>query len=652
MAVSPKGTIATADTGYERFGVTVIEPPGKKSPWQVGHIWARTPNGSAPEFAPPDWKGVTGGIAFDSDKSLWITEGESGRIRQIEVARGDHGKIVSLNGGDWSGSFTTDLAYDGTRHLIYVVDQANSRVAIVDQKAGHVISSAGVGKMPYAIALAPNGLTAYVTEQTQVCAIDVRDPMKPAVTDRIPAPSPEAVLATEDRVYVSNARDDSIAVISASDHKKIADISLSVPGLEKFRGVIPAGMAYDPVTKWLLVAESGINAVGIIDTATNQSIADIPAGWTPTRVAVVGDRVYVANARARGTGPSPRRAVMELGEPYVLYRGSVSSFVMPAKSEILNLTGDVYAMNGFIPHMKDAPKPQAAVGHVVLIVAGNRTFDEVMGDVGKVENDPVQSLAKLAIFGVHGSVSGGRTQFSVHDAAVTPNQHEIARRWAFSDNFYAAGETKTEGEYWLNGGYPDPVTESEIRASRGITTATSLWDHLKRHGVTFGDIEDRNADEVIAELKGTDEFPRFLRIWLHDDRDSEPDAERGFPYRASYVAEHDFEAGRIIDFLSHSPWWRDMVVFVTESDTQEGFDHVDAHRTLLLAAGPYVKRSYVSHTNSSVPGLLRTIFELLNVPAENLMDKTAASLRDMFTEQADTAAFTAIAPDARIYGSK
>lgn len=605
-----------------------------------------------PQFAPPDWTGVTSGIAFDSDKSLWITEGESGRIRQIEVASGDHGKIVSLNEGDWRGSFTTDLAYDGTHHLIYVVDQANERVAIIDQKTGRVVSSVRVGKMPWAIALAPDGSTAYVTGQTAVSVIDVRDPLKPEVTDRLPAPSPESVLAMADRVYVSNARDDSITVISANDRKEIATISLSVPGLEKFRGVIPAGMAYDPVTGWLLVAESGINAVGIIDTATNQSLADIPAGWTPTRVAISGDRVYVTNARARGTGPSPRRAILELGEPYVLHRGSVSSFVMPDRGAILNLTGNLYAMDGFVPQMKDPPRPPAEIRRVVLIVAGNRTFDEVMGDVAKVGNSDVQSMAKMAVFGMHGSVNGGRTEFSLHDAAVTPNQHEIARRWAFSDNFYAAGETKTEGAYWLNGGYPDPQTESAIRASLPVAMPTSLWDHLRRNKVTFRDMEDQRADEVIADLKKAGELPQLLRISLHDDRNSDPDAQQGFPYRASYVSEHDFEIGEILDFLSHSPWWHNMVVFVTENDTQGGLDHVDAHRTLLFAAGPYVRRNYVSHTNSSVPGLLRTIFEVLHVPAENLMDRTAASLRDMFTEQADFTAFTAIPPDARIYSAK
>ncbi len=92
-----------------------------------------------------------------------------------------------------------------------------------------------------------------------------------------------------------------------------------------------------------------------------------------------------------------------------------------------------------------------------------------------------------------------------------------------------------------------------------------------------------------------------------------------------------------------------MTVFITESDTQRSLDHIDAHRTLLFAAGPYVKRNYVSHRNSSFPGLLRTIFELLRLPPLNLMDATAASLRDMLTAEPDFTPFTAVAPDARIF---
>jgi hypothetical protein len=159
--------------------------------------------------------------------------------------------------------------------------------------------------------------------------------------------------------------------------------------------------------------------------------------------------------------------------------------------------------------------------------------------------------------------------------------------------------------------------------------------------------DQERANKFIAEIdrryaKGGEPLPQFLRVHLPNDRLE----------NASSVLDNDFATGRIVDYLSHSPWWRDMTVFITESDTQGGLDHVDAHRTLLFAVGPYVKRNYVSHTNSGFPGLLRTIQELLGMPATNLMDKTAASLRDMFTEEPDFGAYDAVPPDVRIFDPK
>ena len=53
----------------------------------------------------------------------------------------------------------------------------------------------------------------------------------------------------------------------------------------------------------------------------------------------------------------------------------------------------------------------------------------------------------------------------------------------------------------------------------------------------------------------------------------------GYPYAASYVADNDYALGRIVEYLSHTPWWREMAIFVTEDDAQGGVDHVDSHRT-------------------------------------------------------------------------
>jgi len=809
LAVSRKGTVATTDIGYERVGITLIDHT--KEGWQERHIWARTPHSDAAEKADPDWKGVFFGIAFDSDRAVWVSEGESGKLRLVDTANGNHQKIVSLNQGEWKHSFTADLAFDATRRLIYVVDQANFRVAIVDAKKGVVVSSVRVGRMPFAIALSPDGNTAYVTnagafqyqplpgvdaadtkrtglpfpafgfpsqesllgakrmteagpvdvpplgdpnvrESNSVCVIDVHDPAAPAVVDWIRTglpfdprifggSAPAGVLAVEDRVYVSNAHDDSVTVIAAKDRKVVAEIPLRIQRLEAFRGIMPAGMAYDPVNKWLLVAEAGINAVCVIDAATNIPIAHLPVGWLPTRVLIAGDRVYVANARGNGTGPNLRRPLMEFGEPPFLHRGTVSTFIMPAKTELPKLSGTVYAANGFIPFSqnppRDAPALPAAIKHVVLIVKENRTYDEVMGDIPQAANSSgnrprAANYPQLARFGMHGLADGRRTHFSVQDAAVTPNHHLIAQRWAFSDNFYADSDVSVDGHHWLTGAYPDLVTESGLLAAYGgqrefvldasapgrlqfagsnssthpeeQPEAGTLWHHLERNGVAFrnfgegfelaGNVEDKDeeptgarfvtnvpmpdplyrntsrdypgfnmnipdqyrADHFIAEAerlygKGGAPFPGFIFIHLPNDHMTKERPEDGYPYQASFVEDNDLALGRILQYLSHTPAWREMAVFVTEDDAQGGLDHIDSHRTVLLAAGPYVKRNYLSHTNSSFPGLLKTIFELLHMPPLNLMDASGAGLYDLFTNEPDFTPYDSLVPDLRVFDS-
>jgi hypothetical protein len=92
-----------------------------------------------------------------------------------------------------------------------------------------------------------------------------------------------------------------------------------------------------------------------------------------------------------------------------------------------------------------------------------------------------------------------------------------------------------------------------------------------------------------------------------------------------------------------------MTVFITQDSAQDGIDHIDALRTMLLCAGPWVKRSYVSHTNTSFPGLLKTIFEILRVPPLNLFDASAADLSDCFREMPDGARYQVAPADKRIY---
>lgn len=628
IAVSRNGAVATADGGPERSGITVIEPPAGKNSWREWHIWATVPRSDAPAAVDPDWTTVSGGIAFDeTGRSIWISEGASGRLRQIDWATGAGRRTISLNSPDLRDSFTGDLAFDKSRRSIFVLDRNNARLAVVDVKTGRVVSSAQVGEQPSAIALAPDSATAWITTADSVCAVDVRDTLKPQLSGCSKTDSPAEVLVTADRVFVSNSLADSITVLDPKDRSLVAEIPLRIPSLEQYRGIRPAGMAYDPLTKWLLVAESGIDAVGVVDTEKKALIGHLPAGWMPNRVAISGDRVYVASALGRGTGPTGRHVILELGEVSSLYHGMVTAFAMPDASGIVSATGEVFVNNGFVPWMHESPKPPDAIQCVVLIEKKGRTFDEVLGDIGETDDSAgeskVQSLPRLARFGMHGYAEGGRTRFSVQDAPITPNQHRIARQWAFSDNFYLDEGAEDSGEH------------------------AQLWRSLDSSGVKFRKFDDTAAGFIAAMAgsygKSGGNPPRFLYLHLRDDTTLE------YPYEASVAEARDLGIGRILEYLSHSPWWPRMAVFIADDDTENGLDHVDSHRTLLLAAGPYIRRNYVSHTNSNPPGLIRTVLELLHLPPMNLNDATAAALGDLFTDKPDLTPFTAATPDVRIF---
>ncbi|MBI3207343.1 MAG: hypothetical protein HYZ37_00400 [Candidatus Solibacter usitatus] len=90
-------------------------------------------------------------------------------------------------------------------------------------------------------------------------------------------------------------------------------------------------------------------------------------------------------------------------------------------------------------------------------------------------------------------------------------------------------------------------------------------------------------------------------------------------------------------------------MFITEDDAQGGVDHIDSHRTVFLLASPYAKKNYVSHVNSSFPGMLKTVFRLLGMPPLNLFDAAASDLADCFTAKPDFTPFQALQPRKEVF---
>lgn len=797
LALSPDGkTLISVNSGPERFSVSVLEKDKNGS--LATHHLVVAPHQERSEDS-GEWRSVFMGAAFAGNRVAFISEGNSGRVRMIELATGSRHKLYDLNQNGFEDSYTGDLAFDAERALLYVLDQANFRLVVIDSKKGRVVSSLPVGRLPFAIALSPDKRTAYVTnigmfqyssipaanqknpqdtglpfpafgfpspeardgarretahgtvdvpglgdanarESNSLYIVDVADPDTPRVTAVIRTgkpfgdgadggSSPSGVIATGDRVFVSNTHGDSVTAVDPKTRAIVGEAAIRIPGLEHLRGVMPVGMAFDEAHGWLLVAEAGINAIGVIDTHDMRVLGHLPVGWFPTRVLIDHDTVYVTNAKGHGTGPNIY--ISEANDFIdVLRRGSISVFPVPDAASLAAHTATVLEANGFLPRRVPAPAIPAEVRHVILIVKENRTFDEVFGDLATAGIGPVAGVPALARFGMHGFCDGGRNRLSLKDIAVTPNHHALAKQWAFSDNFYADSEVSVDGHHWLVDAFPDVWTESSLMASyaggkdfRFPTTAPgrllfaesnssvhpeeqpeggTIWHHLERHGISFynfgegfelaGNQEEpgekpsgarfltnvpmpaplyRNtsreypgfnmnipdqfrADQFIHEMqekyeRGGQPLPRFLFIHLPNDHMAATRPGDGYPFHSSFVADNDYALGRIVEYLSNSPWWKEMAVFITEDDAQGGRDHVDSHRTLLLTVGPYVKRQYVSHVHASFPGLLKTVFRILGVPPLNLYDATASDLADCFTSSADLTPFHVLPIDQRLF---
>ena len=130
-------------------------------------------------------------------------------------------------------------------------------------------------------------------------------------------------------------------------------------------------------------------------------------------------------------------------------------------------------------------------------------------------------------------------------------------------------------------------------------------------------------------------------IRLPNDHTADPRQDDGYPYRASYVADNDLALGRIVAFLSGTPIWKDSAAFVTEDDAQGGVDHVDAHRSILLVASPWVRPGTASHQHTSMGSIIRTIDGLLGLGPLNLEDALAGDMNDVFDDHPRAARYGA-----------
>ncbi len=646
------------------------------------------------------------------------------------------------------------LCFPGTTYPDDVLQDKTITISKVDpdnlpdtmQVAGGIRCGYIPGDITYTI---PAAGDPKAPEASSVYAIDVTDPLQPVVRaraktglqvgeveDGLPAyvgSHPNAVAIGPAAVYVSNGSNDSVSVLDPATFAEVGRIRLTVlPGDDRYiKGVQPVGLALSPDAKRLYVAEAGLNAVAVIalEGKGGKVIGHIPTGWWPAavRVSADGSKLYVSNARGRGAGPNNDVPPDNNGSPRSATIGSVSIVPVPDAATLSAWTLRVFKNNGIVrsapagaPAAFELAKLKGAIKHVVFINKENLTHDLVLGDI----------LATRS-----GAPVNGEPRYSLgYD--TTPNHHELALRFGFSDNFYLEPSVSSDGHRWLANTYTMEFEETHWPASYGgrrrdagddpnvigpypgrlgFTDADGSPDpndldlhggmalHVVRNGrsfVNFGNgyefaIVDEdggtaptgirqhvnipmekaiydNSDHLYPEYNtsipdaplpgnparfsrfgrfrqvfeskyvdretGECKLPNYVDLFYPNDHgggayDINPD---GPPWSFKrFVQDNDAALGYTVELLSHSPCWKDTVIFVVEDDTQSGFDHVDGHRSVFLAIGPWIRHGIVSHKHTSLSSVFKAAEVFLGLPALNLYDATGADLSEMFTDKPD-----------------
>ena len=118
----------------------------------------------------------------------------------------------------------------------------------------------------------------------------------------------------------------------------------------------------------------------------------------------------------------------------------------------------------------------------------------------------------------------------------------------------------------------------------------------------------------------------------------------GMPTPRAMMADNDLALGRLVEAVSHSPFWADTAIFAVEDDAQNGPDHVDAHRTLALVISPYTQTGSVDSTRYTTASVLRTMELILGLAPMTQFDARATPLLNAFTDTPELADYTALTP--------
>jgi YVTN family beta-propeller protein len=659
-----------------------------------------------------------------------------GKVQLTSIAQGKVKVLTDGLGRTRSGA----LALCAKKNLAIVPLLDENQIALVDLSTGKVQRTVDVGVVPFGAVVDAEGTVAYISNwggrrpgaNDLIGLMGYRaNPGRVVVDNRgiastgtitkvdleagtisatiVTGLHPTAMALDEKnaRLYVANGNEDSVSVIDTHTDRVTKTLAIK-PFRENAFGAAPTALALTRDGSALYVACGGLNAIAVFKTDTGALTGMIPTAWYPAGLALSpdGKNIAVSTLLGEGAGYS--------GNPKLKFalavRGSIAVIPVPDAAQLASYTTAVAENNhvtlgppGTVAAGNPSTKPVAIpnrsgepslIEHVVFIIKENRTYDQVLGDIGKGNSEP-----SLAMFG----------------RDVTPNQHKLAEQFVLLDNFYAVGGNSADGHQWLTQAnetdyclwagyqgrsYPfdgsDPIAYSNpgflwdaalrmkktVRIYGEYAGLTGGWDRQKmfkqwRDGEDFHDtfhtvapLAPLNAilaanypaystavpDVVRSKLfladiarwqQAGEQMPNLTMIALPSNHTAGTRPDESTP--KSMVADNDLAVGQIVEALTKSRFWPKMLIFVVEDDAQNGVDHVDGHRTVALAISPYIRRGTIDSSFYSQLSMLKTIELVLGLPSLTLFDLIAPSMNASFTNVPDLTTYAREEPKQSLF---
>jgi hypothetical protein len=161
--------------------------------------------------------------------------------------------------------------------------------------------------------------------------------------------------------------------------------------------------------------------------------------------------------------------------------------------------------------------------------------------------------------------------------------------------------------------------------------------------------EFRAYEQLYASDPSRDPLPQLTFVRLPNDHTHGTAPNRATPQ--AYMADNDLALGRLVETVSHSAFWKNTAIFVTEDDAQNGPDHVDAHRTLAYVISPYTQTAAIDSTHYDTAGMVATIEDLLGLPPMTITDQRAVRMWKGFTRRPDLTPYVALTPSVVPFGA-